>query len=319
LSAARPIPLPSSPSLPPERRAVAGGLSAARARRERARFRKVLDHIETHLHEDLTLERLAAVAAWSKFHFQRQFALRVGVGVARYIQLKRLHRAAFQLAFRQRAAVGEIAAASGYGGPEAFARAFRQRVGQTPSEFRAQPLWALWHAAYQPLRAVMAIHMTQPCSADQVRIVDFVPTRVAVLEHRGAPHLLGDSIRRFIEWRKQNHLPPRLSATYNIVYDDPLDTRPEDYRLDLCAAVPGEVAANAQGVVGKTLPGGRCAVLRHVGTDQGLAAAAAFLYTQWLPASGESLRDVPLVFQRIRFFPDVAEHEAVTDVFLPLR
>jgi AraC family transcriptional regulator len=279
----------------------------------------VLDHIDAHLHEDLTLERLAAVAAWSKFHFQRQFALRFGVGVARYIQLKRLHRAAFQLAFRQHAAVGEIAAASGYEGPEAFARAFKKRVGQTPSEFRTQPLWALWHAAYQPLRAVRAIQMTQAYSADPVRIVDFEPTRVAVLEHRGAPHLLGESIRRFIAWRKQNHLPPRLSATYNVVYDDPLETPPEDYRLDLCVAVPGEVAPNAQGVVGKTLPGGRCAVLRHVGTDQGLADAVAFLFTQWLPASGERLRDVPLLFQRLSFFPDVAEHAAVTDVFLPLR
>jgi AraC family transcriptional regulator len=44
-----------------------------------------------------------------------------------------------------------------------------------------------------------------------------------------------------------------------------------------------------------------------------------YLYAEWLPNSGEELRDYPLYFQRIRFFPDVPEHEAVTDIFLPLR
>jgi AraC family transcriptional regulator len=33
---------------------------------------------------------------------------------------------------------------------------------------------------------------------------------------------------------------------------------------------------------------------------------------------GEALRDFPVFFQRVIFFPDVPEHEAVTDVFLPL-
>jgi AraC family transcriptional regulator len=38
-----------------------------------------------------------------------------------------------------------------------------------------------------------------------------------------------------------------------------------------------------------------------------------------LPQSDEELRDFPLFFQRVSFFPDVAESEAVTDVFLPLK
>jgi AraC family transcriptional regulator len=39
----------------------------------------------------------------------------------------------------------------------------------------------------------------------------------------------------------------------------------------------------------------------------------------WLPDSGESPGDFPLFFQRITFFPDVPEHEAATDIFLPLK
>jgi len=38
-----------------------------------------------------------------------------------------------------------------------------------------------------------------------------------------------------------------------------------------------------------------------------------------LPGSGAELRDFPLYVQRVKFFPEVPEHEAVTDAFLPLK
>jgi len=59
-------------------------------------------------------------------------------------------------------------------------------------------------------------------------------------------------------------------------------------------------------------------VLRHTGADDGLAAALRYLYADWLPRSGEALRDFPPYLQRVTFFPDVPEGEAVTDIFLPL-
>jgi AraC family transcriptional regulator len=154
---------------------------------------------------------------------------------------------------------------------------------------------------------------------DQVRIVDFPATRIAVLEHRGDPRLLGDSIRKFIEWRKQNHLPPKVSATFNIVYGSPTDGAPEDYRLDLGAATDGDVADNPLGIACKTIPGGRCAVLRHIGSSDLIGETVSYLYRDWLPDSGEDVRDFPLYFQRVKFFPDVPENEAITDVFLPLK
>ena len=38
-----------------------------------------------------------------------------------------------------------------------------------------------------------------------------------------------------------------------------------------------------------------------------------------LPASGEDARDFPLYCQRLTFYPDVAEHEAVAELFVPLK
>ncbi len=153
----------------------------------------------------------------------------------------------------------------------------------------------------------------------QIRLVDVEEMKVAVLEHRGDPNHLGDSIRKFIAWRKQNQLRPDRNATFNILYDDPHEVDPDNYRFDLCVATDQVIEDNPFGIVSKIIPAGRCAVLRHIGSDDNLHQSISYLYSQWLPQSGEEPRDFPLYLQRIHFFPDVPEHEVITDVFLPLR
>lgn len=151
-----------------------------------------------------------------------------------------------------------------------------------------------------------------------VRIVEQPAIRVAVLAHHGHPDTLDASIRRFIDWRRAHRLPPAVSATYNILYRVPEGGTAADFRLDLCAAVSEPVAANPHGVVEGVIPGGRCAVLRHVGSDDTLGDAIRFLHAEWLPDSGETRRDVPVWLQRLRFHPEVPESEAESDLFLPL-
>lgn len=277
----------------------------------------MLDHVDRHLGSELPVAELCGVAAFSRFHFHRQFAALFGVGVYEYVRLARLKRASYELAYRRRATV-EIALDAGYETPEAFARAFKKAVGQTPTGFRRAPRWETWHAVYRPIEALRSTHMKPTHCPDDVRIVDFRETRVAMLEHRGDPRKLGDSIRRFIAWRRENGLPPSRSATFNVVYDDEAAVAPAEFRFDLCAATERPIAPNDFGVAAKTLPAGRCAVLRHVGSDANLRDSCLYLYGEWLPQSGAELRDFPLVFERVRFYPDVPEHEAVTDIFLPL-
>ncbi|EJL86064.1 DNA gyrase inhibitor [Herbaspirillum sp. CF444] len=281
------------------------------------RFRKVIDYIDEHLDGDLSVERLSIVASFSKFHFHRQFTGLFGVGVYRYVQLRRMRRASYQLAFRDDQVV-DIALANGYDTPESFARAFRREIGQSPSGFRAQPQWDPWHAIYQPLRESRIRAMKNTYRIEDVRMVDFNETRVAALEHRGDPRTIGESVRRFIDWRKQQRLPPAVSATFNILYDNPADVDPQDFRLDICAATTQAIRENMVGIVEKTIPAGRCAVLRVKGQEEMLEQAARFLYLEWLPQSGEAPRDFPLFVQRVCFFPDVPEGEAILDVFLPI-
>lgn len=152
-----------------------------------------------------------------------------------------------------------------------------------------------------------------------VRVVAFPATRVASLEHRGSPVRLDDTLRDFITWRKANKLPPAQSATFNIIYNDPDETPPEEFRFRVCAATDKPIGHNDAGVTEMVIPAGRCAQLRHVGSDDRLGQSIRHLYASWLPGSGEELRDFPLFMQRVAFFPDVPDSEAITDIYLPLR
>jgi AraC family transcriptional regulator len=63
-----------------------------------ARMQRVLDHVDQHLDGDLDLDALSRVAAFSKFHFHRQFTATFGLSVHRYVQLARMKRASHRLA-----------------------------------------------------------------------------------------------------------------------------------------------------------------------------------------------------------------------------
>ncbi len=283
-----------------------------------ARMQRVLDHIDQHLDEDLGLEALSRVAAFSKHHFHRQFTAIFGISVQRYVQLVRMKRASYRLAFRADHTVTDIAMDAGYEAPEAFARAFRHRFGQAPTAFRKDPDWEPWLAALEPLTGARTTYMQTIFAAEQVKIVDVAPVAVALMEHRGDSRQLGGTIQRFIAWRRAAGLSPKISATYTI-FHDPEPAKPEDFHIDLCAATDRPIAAGGQGMKPGLIPGGRCAMLRVIGSSEDLGPAASFLYREWLPESGEEARDFPLYCQRVTFFPDVPEHESVTDLFLPLK
>jgi AraC family transcriptional regulator len=202
-----------------------------------------------------------------------------------HYQLNRLKRAAYQLAFRDRNQIIDIALESGYESPESFARAFKKSIGQTPSEFIKQPQWDTWHSIYQPLSELRSNHMKPENQPLQVKLITVKDTKVAVLEHRGDPNLIGESIRKFIEWRKLNRLSPKVSATFNILYNNPAETTPEDYRLDICASTERDVIQNPFGVIEKSIPGGRCAMLRHIGSDDNIGESIRYLYSEWLHKS----------------------------------
>jgi AraC family transcriptional regulator len=277
------------------------------------RIQQVVSYICEHLEEDLSVDHLSGVAGFSKFHFHRQFSEYTGFTVAQFVRGTRLKRAAYQLAFDPNRSIIEIALDAGFSAPESFARAFKEARGQTPTEFRRAPRWQ--GALHDP-------PLPTPTRSNSMTpdLVQFEATRVAVLEHRGPPEQLMASVGRFIAWRKScQDSPNATSRTLGIVYDDPGAVSPEAFRFDICGELRGALHENQAGIIEKLIPGGRCAVARHIGSTDAIGATVHALYASWLPQSGEQLRDFPCFFHYILRMPSVAEHEQVTDVYLPLR
>jgi AraC family transcriptional regulator len=279
----------------------------------RNKFARVLDYIEQHLGGELSVERLSREAGFSKFHFHRQFSAYVGVNVSRYVQIRRLARAARRLVFDPNEKIIHIALEAGFQTPESFSRAFKREYGQTPSQFRSAPVWKPWCESDHYLSSERRENM-------DVKVVDFAELKVAALEHRGPPELVNNSAQKFIEWRKETKLSPKASCkTLGVAYDNPDTTPPQEFRFDICGEVPADVPPNRQGVVNKIITDGRCAVARHFGSHDRIGECAYYLYREWLPRSGEELRDFPLFFHYLNLLTETPEDELVTDLYLPLK
>lgn len=287
--------------------------------RFRQRMQRVIDHIHAHLDENPCADELSRLAHFSRFHFQRQFSAWFGMGVGRYVQLLRLERASQQLAYRGELRVTDIALQAGFERPETFSRAFRKISGQSPSAFRRAPQWNPWQQILFSLNSLEYTAMKQSHHLNDVRIEQFPDTPIALLVHRGAPEDIPHTLRSFIAWRKRFGPSLATSKTFNILYDDPSAVPNADFRFGIAASVAGAVVDNEQGVTRQLIPGGRCAVLRHVGPDRTIDVSVRYLYREWLETSGEELRDFPMFFHRIGLFPDVPKHQALVDIHLPLQ
>lgn len=277
-------------------------------RNYRGKVEGVIAYVQANLDQDLSLDNLSAVACLSKFHLHRLFTAFANISLAKFIQMTRLRRASQQLVYAPSMSITDIAFDAGFENAESFSRAFKKAFDQRPSDFRSQPNW-------QPWRQSFTLSVFQGRSDMQVNIVDFKETLIAALEHRGDHNLLHQTLNKFIAWRKTTKFRPDTSATYNIVYGDPNSTEPDEFRMDVAVAVDQPVQASDYGILNKVIPSGRCAVLRHLGSSDNIEDSALYLYREWLPESGESLRDFPCFFHRVVLHP---EHEQITDIYLPI-
>ena len=101
------------------------------------KLRQITDWMSEHVAEDFDLERLAAQAGLSKFHFHRLFKSATGVSPSHYHTNLRMNEAR-RLLRETKMSVVDVALEVGYANPSHFARLFRRETGLSPSEYRRQ-------------------------------------------------------------------------------------------------------------------------------------------------------------------------------------
>lgn len=275
---------------------------------------KVVDYIGKHLDEKLTLTHLSDIACFSKYHFHRLFTVYTGLSLQQYIRWLRLKRAAHQLIIYKDLSIITIAMDAGFESHEAFTRAFKQTCGMNPSEFRQTSSWHAWEQPpYSlPMQGGMIMNVV---------IKEMPARRLAVLEHRGDPRMVGESVNKLIHWAKAQpiNLKPKPGESFGFGYDDPKITPPNEFRFDLAITIPEQLVLTGEVVIEKRLPAGRYAVSMHKGSHDKMSDMIYAMYRDWLPSSGEELGDLPCIFCYYNFEHEVAETELLTECWLLLK
>jgi AraC family transcriptional regulator len=97
--------------------------------------KRVVEFIEEHLAEDVSLAALAGLVDLSLYHFARAFKQSFGAPPHRYHMARRMDHARGLLQ-KPALSVTEIGIQTGFRDTSSFTRAFRQFTGLTPTEYR---------------------------------------------------------------------------------------------------------------------------------------------------------------------------------------
>ncbi|WP_346877067.1 AraC family transcriptional regulator [Clostridium sp. UBA5712] len=93
---------------------------------------KVIDYIEDHLTDDLSLEIISIYAGVSDFHFRKIFFYLSDITLSEYIKNRKLSEASMNLLHGEK--VTDVALKYGYQSMDGFTRAFKKWCGFLPSE-----------------------------------------------------------------------------------------------------------------------------------------------------------------------------------------
>lgn len=103
-----------------------------------------------------------------------------------------------------------------------------------------------------------------------------------------------------------------------ISHDNPDITPEEKIRYDACITINKDI--KPEGEVGlQTISGGRCAVFLHKGPYDKLGETYNAIFSQWLPASGETLREAPCFEEYLNRDPRRTKPENLrTEIYIPI-
>jgi len=311
------------------------------------RINRVIDHIETHLGDQLSLEGLAKVANFSPFHFHRVFGAMVGETLNQFVARLRAEKAATQLAANPKKTITEIALDCGFSSAATFARAFKERFSMTASEWRklrsancskigkqgrngGKTISKIGEASdvvfsyvgdsnnHQLWRA----KMDEKTTVD-VEVTDLPELNVAYVRHigpyAGQADLFEGLFTKLFQWAgPRGLLGNPESKIVSVYHDDPEVTDEDKLRVDVCLTVPEGTAVD--GEIGQMkVPGGKFAVAHfELNPDQYTDAWTAVL-GGWLPESGYQPDD-RLCYEWYRNDPKQhPEGKCVVDICVPVK
>jgi len=316
-----------------------------------ARINRVINYIEDNIDEELSLEVLANIADFSRFHFHRIFGAIVGETLNQFIQRIRVERAATKLAASPKLSITDIALECGFSGSATFSRAFKETFQMTPSQWRSKksihPLHHSkickikgktnqspgnirkdFHVSFQynlgkNQQLLWRIKMNDKKTQIQVEVKEMPDFHVAYLRHigpyKGNSELFQGLFEKLLTWGGSHDLL-RFPETkmISVYHDDPNITEEAKLRTDICMTVPANTKVDGE-ICKMTIPGGKFAVAHCELAPHEYQDAWASLCAGWLPESGYQPDDRLCYELYLNDPKDHPEHKCVVDICMPVK
>ncbi|QWG64171.1 AraC family transcriptional regulator [Bacillus mycoides] len=254
------------------------------------RVYKVQDYIESHINDSLSIEDLANVAGFSKFHFHRIFKGMMDEPLSRYVNRLKLERATHLLTYRTDMTITDIAYYFGFTDSAVFSRTFKSYYGVSPSHYR--------NHNSKKCKDVSEDSQYNECKKvrGEVEIVTADKVNVAYIRHVGTYKDLAIDFPKMIEKlfhyaSEQNYHAFEDTKVLTIYHDHHEFTEDYQLRTSLCITIPDESAVETSDIGIMVIPSGKYAVGHFEIFQDEYKGAWDFLYGEWLPNSGYKPRD----------------------------
>jgi len=109
------------------------------------KVQRLLEFIELHIDEKLSISALAELVHLSPFHFARRFKLATGHAPHAYVTARRVERAKILLASGE-VPLAQVATRVGFSTQGHFTEVFRRHAGLTPRRFRVKARNEVMHS-----------------------------------------------------------------------------------------------------------------------------------------------------------------------------
>lgn len=309
------------------------------------RIYRVIDYIETNLANGFTLDELASVAHFSKFHFHRIFYALMGETLFRFIQRIRLEKAANRLAYEPNIPITTIALECGFSSSASFSKAFKEHFQCSPSGWRKRTLYSNLvqpksnpgqlkgkhrQESHPEIRylgqqnEIQRWELTARQRTQTIEVVHHPVTTVVYLRHVGPYQqdikLFERLNTRLFTWAAARGLIHFPETQFLIIsHDDPELTAASKLRISVCLTAPADVSV--EGEFGKlTIPAGLYAHIKFKVDPLQIGEAWSWVYGCWLPISGFIPDDRPSYeLYPIAGLEQAPVDEVELDICIPVR
>lgn len=299
-----------------------------------SRINKVEDYIEANLSGNLSLDILADISGFSKFHFCRIFRGITKETLLSYINRTRLEKATSFLLYNPSISITEIAMQLGFSDSAVFARAFKKYYGISASEARKKYSKNCKVDSKDGKANIIAPSYNKEVSNTlrkdndilvkgnvEVRTIEDI--KAIYLRHMGSYEELAivfkEMLGRLINWAMARNLIGCDGIKPLAIYhDNPEFTEEENLKTSICLVVSGDVKVEGEiGII--DIPMSKYAI-GHFEMDQSECTEAwNYIYGEWLPKSGFQ-PDKGYFFEVYINDPNThPEKKCIIDIYLPIK